>query len=110
MTTGIDSQYYHSLCTCGKGIFSTAACVIPKQMVQIFDLVQRGKHPEAVDLHLRVQELNRLLEYDPGYVSPCKEALHMLGLPGGAVRKPLPDLTASQRDELAGSLKRLGLL
>lgn len=108
--TGIDSQFYPSLCAGGKGIFSTAACVIPKQMVQIFDLVQGGKHQEAFDLHLRVQELNRLLEYDPGYVSPCKEALHMLGLPGGAVRKPLPDLTASQRDELAGSLKRLGLL
>lgn len=108
--TGIDSQFYPTLCAGSKGIFSTAACVIPKQMVQIYDLTRDGKHDEAFKVHVKIQNLNRLLEYDPGYVSPCKEALRMMGLPGGPVRKPLPDLTPDQREELKAALEELNLL
>lgn len=108
--TGIDSQFYPTLCAGGKGIFSTAACVIPKQMVQIYNLTRDGKHDEAFKVHVKIQNLNRLLEYDPGYVSPCKEALRMMGLPGGPVRKPLPDLTPDQREELKAALEELNLL
>jgi 4-hydroxy-tetrahydrodipicolinate synthase len=108
--TGIDSQFYPTLCAGGKGIFSTAACVIPKQMVQIYDLTRDGKHDEAFKVHMKIQNLNRLLEYDPGYVSPCKEALRMMALPGGRVRKPLPDLTPDQREELKAALEELNLL
>ena len=107
--TGIDSQFYPSLCAGAKGIFSTAACVIPKQMVQIFDLRENGKHDEAFVLHMRIQELNRLLEYDPGYVAPCKEALSILGLPGGPVREPLPELTPMEAEALKQALGNLNL-
>lgn len=108
--TGIDSQFYPSLCAGAKGIFSTAACVIPKQMVQIFDLTENGKRDEAFRLHMRIQELNRLLEYDPGYVAPCKEALSMLGLPGGPVREPLPVLSPTEGEALKQALGDLNLL
>jgi len=110
INTGIDSQFYPSLCAGAKGIFSTAACVIPKQMVQIFDLVQSGQQGEAFNLHMEIQKLNCLLEYDPGYVSPCKEALSMLGLPGGPVRKPLPELNPTERSSLKDALRELHLL
>ncbi len=108
--TGIDSQFYPSLCAGAKGIFSTAACVIPKQMVQIFDFTENGKHDEAFALHMRIQELNCLLEYDPGYVAPCKEALYMLGLPGGPVREPLPELSPREGEALKQALGNLNLL
>ncbi|MBW1737883.1 MAG: dihydrodipicolinate synthase family protein [Deltaproteobacteria bacterium] len=108
--TGIDSQFYPSLCAGAKGVFSTAACVIPKQMVQLYDIFQKGKHEQALELHVKIQELNCLLEYDPGYVSPCKEALTMLGLPAGPVRDPLPELTSKERDALKDALKNSDLL
>ncbi len=110
VATGIDTQFYPALATGATGIFSTAACVISKQMVQIFDYAQSGQHKKAFDLHMKIQKINCLLEYDPGYVSPCKEALNMLGLPGGPVRKPLPDLSQEERDTLKGVLIDLGLL
>ena len=108
--TGIDSQFYPSLCAGARGIFSTAACAIPKQMVQIFHLTENGKHDEAFILHMKIQELNRLLEYDPGYVAPCKEALSMLGLPGGLVREPLPELSPTEGEALKQALGNLDLL
>ena len=45
-------------------------------MVRLYDLAQAGDHAGArCEQHRLLQPLNRFLEYDPGYVSPTKEAL-----------------------------------
>lgn len=106
--TGIDSQFYPSLCVGAKGIFSTAACVVPQQMVEVFDAFNKGDHETAKAVHYKLQALNRFLEYDPGYVQPCKEALRLLGLPGGAVRKPLLPLNEQQKTQIKDALADLG--
>jgi 4-hydroxy-tetrahydrodipicolinate synthase len=108
--TGIDSQFYPALCVGALGIFSTAACVAPGMMVEIYDAFLREDHRKALAAHMRLQILNRFLEYDPGYVAPCKVALKMMGLPGGPVRDPLPSLTPAQRQDLQDALRQLGLL
>jgi len=108
--TGIDSQFYPALCVGGVGIFSTAATVVPRQMVDIWDAFQNGDHAGALAMHMKVQVLNRFLEYDPGYVAPCKEALRLLGLPGGPVRAPLPELSADEKAGIADALRQMGLL
>ncbi|MDE2841251.1 MAG: dihydrodipicolinate synthase family protein, partial [Chloroflexota bacterium] len=108
--TGIDSQFYAALASGATGIFSTAACVIPREMVSIYDLVQSKSFEEARQLQLKLQALNRYLEYDPGYVGPCKAALRMLGLPAGPVRGPLPEVTAEEEAGVRGGLEALGLL
>jgi 4-hydroxy-tetrahydrodipicolinate synthase len=110
MLTGIDSQFYPALCVGAAGIFSTAACVAPRMMVEIYDAFQQGDHRKALATHMKLQILNRFLEYDPGYVAPCKEALKLMGLPGGPVRAPLPSLTSAQRNDLKSALKKLQLI
>jgi 4-hydroxy-tetrahydrodipicolinate synthase len=106
--TGIDSQFYASLCVGAKGVFSTAACVIPREMAAIYRAFCAGDHQAALRAHQRAQILNRYFEYDPGYVAPCKEALGMLGIPAGPVRKPLPELTAEERVGVRDALRELG--
>ena len=59
-------------------------------------------------MHLNLQRLNGLFEYDPGYVAPCKEALRLLDLPGRPVRKPLPELTPDERRRVREALQALG--
>jgi len=108
--TGIDSQFYPSLCVGSKGIFSTAACIVPQQMVDLFNAFMKGNHQAASAIHMKLQSLNRFFEYDPGYVAPCKEALIMLGLPAGPVRQPLPHLTEQHRTQIRQALSNLGLL
>ncbi len=108
--TGIDSQFYPSLCIGGRGIFSTAACVVPEMMVEIYEAFEKGDHQEALKRHMKLQILNRFLEYDPGYVSPCKEALRLMGLPSGPVRRPLPTLTSLQKRDLRAAMKELKLI
>ena len=108
LCTGIDSQFFPALTIGAKGIYSTAATVIPKQMKRVYTLFLEGKTDAAKDLHIRIQVLNRFLEYDPGYVSPAKEALRMLGLPAGPVRRPMPELTEAQKEGLRNALKAIG--
>ena len=79
-------------------------------MKAIYDLFCGGRFEEARELHLKIQELNRFLEYDPGYVSPAKEALRMLGLPAGPVRRPMPELNEEQKGGLKRALKNIGAL
>lgn len=108
--TGIDSQFYAALCVGARGIFSTAATICPRQMVDLYELTLAGGHAEARALHGRLQTLNRFLEYDPGYVTPAKEALNMMGLPAGRARRPGPELTESERCGVREALRQLDLL
>ena len=108
--TGIDSQFYPALTVGAVGVYSTAGGIFPKQMKQVHTLFLQGRLDEARDLHIKLQVVNRFLEYDPGYVSPAKEALNMLGLPAGIVRRPMPELTLDQKEGLRQALREIGLL
>jgi 4-hydroxy-tetrahydrodipicolinate synthase len=110
LCTGIDSQFYAALCVGARGIYSTAAAIVPSQMVRLYDLVQAGDHVAARAQHELLQPLNRFLEYDPGYVSPTKEALEMMGIGCGPVRRPLPDFPDEERPALREALAALGAL
>jgi 4-hydroxy-tetrahydrodipicolinate synthase len=110
VNTGVDSQFYPALCVGARGIFSTAATVIPRQMVEIYRLTMNGEHEAARALHMKVQVLNRFLEYDPGYVAPCKEALEMVGIRAGSPRSPMPALSEQERAGVRAALEELGLI
>jgi 4-hydroxy-tetrahydrodipicolinate synthase len=108
--TGIDSQFFAALSIGAVGIYSTAGGIFPKQMKEVYKLYLQGHLEEARKLHIELQVANRFLEYDPGYVSPAKEALNILGLPAGVVRRPTPNLTGQQKKDLRKALKSIGLL
>jgi len=110
LCTGIDSQFYPALCVGASGLYSTAAGIIPAQMVRLYELFLQGKHAEALALNMQLQSLNKFLEYDPGYVAPAKEALNLLGLPGGCLRAPLPQLTAAEKAGVKAALTTIGVL
>jgi 4-hydroxy-tetrahydrodipicolinate synthase len=110
LCTGIDSQFYAALCVGARGIYSTAAAIVPAQMVRLYDLAQAGDHAAARAQHELLQPLNRFLEYDPGYVSPTKEALELMGIGCGPVRRPLPDFPEEERPALRDALAALGAL
>jgi len=110
LCTGIDSQFLAALAIGATGIYSTAAAIVPAQIVRLYDLHLAGDHAGALEQHRALQALNIFLEYDPGYVSPAKEALTMMGMDCGPVRRPLPDFPASEREALREALTALGVL
>lgn len=106
--TGIDSQFAAAASVGADGIFSTAAGIIPAAVVRLYSLAAGSDPGAAAELQLRLQPLNRFLEYDPGYVAPAKEALRMLKIDVGDPRAPLPTLTPDERARLAVALSQLG--
>jgi 4-hydroxy-tetrahydrodipicolinate synthase len=108
LCTGIDSQLYAALCVGARGIFSTAAAIVPRKVVRLYELVEAGDHAAALTQHELLQPLNRFLEYDPGYVSPAKAALELAGIPCGPVRKPLPPFPETELPALRAALAALG--
>ena len=59
----------------------------------------------------KIRPLARLRERQRGYhITVVKEAMSLLGLPGGCVRSPLTPLAAADREELKQTLVALGLL
>lgn len=107
LCTGVDSQFAAAVSVGADGIYSTAAGIIPGPIVRLFALAAAPDPRAAADLQLKLQPLNRFLEYDPGYVAPAKETLRMLGIEVGDPRAPLPRLTDDERARLAAALSQL---
>jgi 4-hydroxy-tetrahydrodipicolinate synthase len=108
--TGIDSQLTGALASGADGIFSTAAGIVPKHVVELFEAAERGDYADARRRQMQLQPLNRFLEYDPGYVAPAKEALGMIGLDVGEPRPPLPLMNDAQRADLRQALLALDVV
>jgi len=106
--TGIDSQLFPVLYIGGHGLFSTAGCVIPHHMVELYETFEKGNIEKVYETHMKLQVLNKFFEYDPWCVAPCKEALMMLGLPARHVRSPLPALTKPEKEQIRKALVKLG--
>jgi len=64
---------------------------------------KRGALPTVLSPHIATAEL-------PFYQSVYKEAMNLIGLPGGRARDPMENITAEEKDELKGILKDLGVL
>lgn len=91
----------------GTGVISVASNVIPKRMAEFVKLgldgnfQAMGKEDEALNAFFDV------LFIDTNPV-PVKEALNMLGLPGGGYRFPLCETTEENRGRISDVLKTLG--
>jgi 4-hydroxy-tetrahydrodipicolinate synthase len=109
LCAGLDSQFYAALCVGASGLFSTAAGVIPSQVVKLHTLFAQGKRGEALALSLALQELACLLG-GPCEAALAKEALVALGLPGGYPRAPLPRADAEQKRVVRAALRAIGAL
>jgi 5-dehydro-4-deoxyglucarate dehydratase len=84
----------------------------PQLTISIWQAGVEGRWNELHDLVARkVRPLARLRARRPGYhIAVIKEAMNLLGLPGGNVRSPLVPLAPEDRDELRRILKDLELL
>ncbi|MBI1874489.1 MAG: dihydrodipicolinate synthase family protein [Acidobacteria bacterium] len=79
---------YPSLCVGAAGAILALACVVPELCVRLYDLVQEGRHAEALALQRQLTPLGRLVTSDHG-IPGLKVALDLAGYVGGDPRPPL---------------------
>lgn len=107
--TGKDTTCFPLMSFGGSGVFTVAGNILPAVMRDLVDLVLQGKTEEARQLHFKYYELFEALRLETNPMA-VKEALAMLGLPGGPLRPPLTNLTEANRELLRRLLKERGLL
>jgi 5-dehydro-4-deoxyglucarate dehydratase len=83
--------------------------VVPEVSLAIWNAGVAGRWAELRELVARIRPLARLRERRRGYhIAVIKEAMNLLGRPGGTVRLPLMPLTPADRDDLQRILVDLG--
>jgi 4-hydroxy-2-oxoglutarate aldolase len=79
---------YASLCVGAVGGIVAAACVIPDLCVELYELVRRQKHADALALQRRITPIAKSVTSGFG-VAGLKAAMEMVGYVGGVPRRPL---------------------
>ncbi|OGD27054.1 MAG: 4-hydroxy-tetrahydrodipicolinate synthase [Candidatus Aminicenantes bacterium RBG_19FT_COMBO_65_30] len=107
--TGKDTTCFPLMSFGGSGVFTVAGNIVPAVMRDLVDLVLQGKTEQARQLHFEYYELFEALRLETNPMA-VKEALALLGLPGGPLRPPLTKLTEANRELLRKLLKEKDLL
>jgi 4-hydroxy-2-oxoglutarate aldolase len=103
---GSAPTFYHALCAGADGGVLAIAGVIPDMCVELYDLVRRQQHGEALALQKRITPLGRLLGAVHG-VAGLKYALDQIGYVGGSTRAPLGTVPADAQRQIREQLAAL---
>jgi 4-hydroxy-tetrahydrodipicolinate synthase len=105
---GGDPIAFYSLVAGCPGCVWGATNAMPKESVELYDLVHTGKLAEARDLWKRMFPTN-LFFVTHVYNAAVKTATNLSGRKVGPCRKPLMPLTDSEMEKLKEALKPLGI-
>jgi 4-hydroxy-tetrahydrodipicolinate synthase len=105
---GGDSIAFYSLVAGCAGCVWGATNAMPKESVELYDLVQAGKLTEARELWKRMFPANLFFVTHP-YNPSVKAATNLSGRKVGPCRKPQMPLTDAEMEELKKALKPLGI-
>ncbi len=83
-----------------------AANVMPRETVELYELIAGGRHGEALELWRRMEPAN-LFFWSHGYNVGVKQATNYMGRPVGPCRKPTLPLSDAEWDELKAALEPL---
>jgi 4-hydroxy-tetrahydrodipicolinate synthase len=107
--TGKDTTLFPLLGFGGHGNFAIAGNVVPGVMKDIYEYYTKGEKDKAQEIHYKYFTLFELLRSETNPIA-VKEALNLMGLPGGKLRLPLTELSDSKKEKLKQNLKDLGLI
>jgi 4-hydroxy-tetrahydrodipicolinate synthase len=107
--SGIETLCFPMLAVGGSGHVSATANVAPRELRDLYELVQAGRWDAALDLHYRMLELNDVLfiETNPG---PLKFLLGKMGLIDPTLRLPLVLPSPANQEKIVRVAREFGIL
>jgi 4-hydroxy-tetrahydrodipicolinate synthase len=106
---GRDDLIYPSLVTGAVGGVACVANVAPRAVVEVYDAYVRGDTVRALAVQRTASVLRQALALGT-FPVVIKEAMAMVGLPGGHVRRPVRPLSPEKRVQLRAILRSIDLL
>jgi len=107
--TGKDTTAYPLLAFGGQGVFTVAGNIVPGVMKSIVEHARAGEWDKARELHYTYFELFDALRLETNPMA-VKEALTLMGLPGGGLRPPLTPLGDANKEKVKRLLQERGLV
>ena len=107
--TGKDTTAFPLMTFGGHGVFTVAGNIVPGVMKNLVDLCLKGDFVKAREIHYAYYELFEALRLETNPMA-VKEALQLMGLPGGPLRLPLTPLGEANRETVKRLLKERGLI
>jgi 4-hydroxy-tetrahydrodipicolinate synthase len=106
---GRDTLIYGALVYGAAGAIAATANVAPKLIVGIYEAFKEGDLEKAKGYQRDLAPLR--IAFGLGtFPVVVKEALNIMGLPGGRCRKPIEPLSDDKRAQLRGILEKMGLI
>lgn len=107
--SGNDDQIVPILSLGGQGVISVLSNVMPRETHDICEKFFNGNVAGSRELQLKYLELinNLFIEVNP---IPVKTACGMMGMCGDSMRLPLCEMEEKNREKLAESMKKAGLI
>lgn len=104
--TAVDALLYPSFALKAHGAIAAILSAAPRACVELWDAVQAGDHPRALDLHTRLLALWNAMVGD-NLPACTKFAQTLQGCPGGHPRAPMPPASAAQQAAITAALRGL---
>ncbi|RLL43817.1 4-hydroxy-tetrahydrodipicolinate synthase [Oceanobacillus piezotolerans] len=108
--TGEEPFILPSLSIGGQGAFGILINLLPKEMVELYELVvEKSDLQAARELNQKLSGIYGLMEAEGNpYPGPVKAGLDLVGIKGGKVRKPLTQPTDDIKLRIKEELTKLG--
>jgi 4-hydroxy-tetrahydrodipicolinate synthase len=106
---GLEDLLVPALSIGAVGAVAMLPQVLGAMTVELYDAAVAGNKARAQELHHKVARAYDLFKLGGGYVA-VKEAMTLLGKPGGHSRPPMLPLTEPERDQLRAILRDVGVL
>jgi 4-hydroxy-tetrahydrodipicolinate synthase len=106
---GYDSLFLPSLALGARTTFRGEANIAPKIMVEMYKDYLKGDIEKAREMHFKLVTLVSTISYGTLPAS-IKEAMNLMGLPGGHTLPPAAPLEEIEREKIRNALKKVGLL
>ena len=108
--SGNDSETVPVMALGGAGVFSVLSNIMPREVVELTDLMKSGRYTEAAENAKRLNGITKALFFEVNPI-PVKEACRMIELTKTAVcRPPLCEIVDKNRLALENELKKINLI
>lgn len=101
--TGGAAVVYPALAVGASGAILALASALPEKFVELYELVQQGKHEQAKELQLALANTSKCIVTESG-IAGVKYAMDLRGYNGGVPRLPLLPLAEEKKQQIAALL------
>jgi len=101
--TGGAAVVYPALAVGASGAILALASALPEKFVELYELVQQGKHEQAKELQLALASTSKCIVSENG-IAGVKYAMDLRGYNGGVPRLPLLPLPEEKKQQIAALL------